>query len=184
MTLKNKMVFELSDQLYDLIKDGEGWKCFHYGYNDGGREYSEAEINSCFASSGWKRREDLETAEVEHPEMKFPFTIRTAYDNEYVVKQGSKGDKVDMIGGGYHANVYTKKQVADWIASGDYIVITPPPQEAVEVPESDDKSVLSLTIKMDAEQATEAVNELTEALENLEVVLKRVGGMFKEMGYV
>lgn len=112
------------------------------------------------------------TKNLDEPELVFPFTF-THSGSAYKAVKEVDGTVTLTSDDGWVGKDFPVDVLKTHIKEGQYIVTS------VGEPESTPKDISTLTVKVDAQEATAAVKELTVALDELAETYKRVNKLMK-----
>lgn len=155
---KFKIVNTASGLEFTLEKEITQWRCV---WGDNKREYfSEYMIDTKIKYGLWEIIK-------EGPEMVFPFTFHTHCGVEYRATQAENMNRVDIYRADYPEefthNYWNKKDIAENIKNGSWVVTSVGEQKAPEAPKASILDSITVTINANTKAATEAVNALADA---------------------
>ena len=116
------------------------------------------------------------------PKLVFPFTVRTNYDNIYLIEKDCQG-VINMIDSEGRKHPRTEQKVREFIKQGLWIVTSVGNQKPTKgTLQGSAITSNKLTVKIDAEAATESMNALAEAIESVNIGLESMQKLMAEMG--
>lgn len=116
------------------------------------------------------------------PKLVFPFTVRTNYDNIYLIEKDCQG-VINMIDSEGRKHPRTEQKVREFIKQGLWLVQSVGEQKPTKgTLQGSAITSNKLTVKIDAEAATESMNALAEAIESVNIGLESMQKLMAEMG--
>lgn len=190
---KFSFTHDTTTQKYDMTYTGflDYWYCTDAGKSPTkhSAQYNSVEIEGHFNRGEWKVVTDGEDSVPMERELVLPLVVEMDRGDGGIVKyEIFKVYEQLFITSQYGTTKTTEASVRESLEDGTWRVLSVGPQEPAaerrgeaecrckpaEAPTSDDKSIITLSIKVDTEGAVERVKELTDVLENLTRVVEKL----------